>query len=146
PWKSTRNLPLNESRKGCSCLSPTAAPPPYPHDRSKPTSIRVFARFYQVGNQLGKRKSGLIPLGTFLLSFISTVTTITFGWRKDRRDGRELELKVQELERKLRQQDEDAVKPKDAVKKLNRLAPRCGPPLNSRLQVRPPDAAVTTPT
>ena len=33
PWKSTRNLPLNESRKGCSCLSPTAAPPPYPHDR-----------------------------------------------------------------------------------------------------------------
>src|SRR5229473_4774930 len=45
PWKSTLNLPLNESSKGCSCLSPTAAPPPH---RPNLIQTRVHQGFYDI--------------------------------------------------------------------------------------------------
>src|SRR5215469_749476 len=38
PWKPTLNLPLHESSKGCSGLSPTAVPPPH---RADPIQTRV---------------------------------------------------------------------------------------------------------
>ncbi len=44
-WKSTLNLPLNESSKGCSCLSPTAAPPPH---RPNPIQTRVHQGFCDI--------------------------------------------------------------------------------------------------
>ena len=43
PWKSTLNLPLNESSKGCSCLSPTATPPPHSPDRIQTLVCQEFS-------------------------------------------------------------------------------------------------------
>jgi hypothetical protein len=51
------------------------------------------------------RQLDLVVLRKRHFSSISTGANIFFGWRKDRRDGRELELKVKELELKLREDE-----------------------------------------
>jgi len=45
----------------------------------------------------------IIPAGTFLVMAISTLSSIYFGWRIDRRQNRESELKIKELELKIEQ-------------------------------------------
>jgi hypothetical protein len=44
-----------------------------------------------------------IPLATLFLTAIGTFAAVFFGWRGDRRQARELELKVKELEIKLQE-------------------------------------------
>ena len=43
----------------------------------------------------------LLPFATILFTAISTFSAVFFGWRVDRRQTRELELKVKELELKI---------------------------------------------
>ena len=43
PWNSTFNRPLNESSKGCSCLSPTATLPPHSPDRAQTLVCQGFS-------------------------------------------------------------------------------------------------------
>ncbi len=47
----------------------------------------------------------IIPVATLLLTAISTFFAIFFGWRVDRRQKKELELKILELERKIADQN-----------------------------------------
>jgi hypothetical protein len=44
-----------------------------------------------------------IPLITLLITFIGTFSTIFLGWRLDRRQAKELELKTKELELKIKE-------------------------------------------
>ena len=69
------------------------------------TSILVLlATFVDIWGHMHKFASfpwgQLIPFITLVLTAIGTFSAVFFGWRIDRRQTKELELKIQELESK----------------------------------------------
>lgn len=47
------------------------------------------------------RQAAIVAYGALLISAVTAFSGVFFGWRKDRREARELELRVRELEQQL---------------------------------------------
>ena len=47
--------------------------------------------------------NSLVPFATFVVTSASTLSTILLGWRVDRRQAKELELKTKDLELKIQE-------------------------------------------
>jgi uncharacterized membrane protein YbhN (UPF0104 family) len=48
-------------------------------------------------------KAAILAYGALFLSAVAALSGVFFGWRKDRREAKDLELKTKELEIKLRE-------------------------------------------
>ena len=67
------------------------------------TYIDIWAHIESAENV---RWTILIPVATLLLTAIGTFAAVFFGWRIDRRQSKELELKIKELAHRLNQTGE----------------------------------------
>jgi len=76
-------------------------------------ALGVFAATYidikaHLDTIQGKNWTDILPVLTLLLTAITTFAAVFFGWRIDRRQSKELELKIIELEHKLSQSVEQS--------------------------------------